>query len=143
MSKTISVNSSMASNFVVQADIRGHKITIDQPDNAGGTNEGPTPLEYFLFSLGGCVATIARIAAKQQKIELRAMEVSVDGDINPAGLLGKATDDRVGFSEIRIEATIDADLNDVQKAEFLDQVCSRCPLHDNVKLVTEVVHQLS
>ncbi|MEH6651315.1 MAG: OsmC family protein [Motiliproteus sp.] len=96
----------------------------------------------FSVLAGGCIATIARTAARQQKIELRAIEVSVAGELNPAGLLGKPTEDRTGFSQIRIEATIDADLNDVQKSEFLDQVCSRCPLHDNVKLVTEVVHQL-
>ncbi len=141
--KTTSVKTTMAGGFAVHADIRGHKITIDQPENAGGTNEGPTPLEYFLFSLGGCIATIARIAAMQQKIALRSMAVSVDADLNPAGLMGRPTDDRAGFSEIRVSATIDADLTDAQKSEFLDQVCLRCPLHDNIKLATAVVHRLS
>lgn len=140
--KTVAVTASMANSYAVQADIRGHKVVIDQPQNTGGTNEGPTPLEFFLFSLGGCIATIARTAATQQRIELRAIEVSVEGDLNPAGLLGKPTDDRTGFSQIRIQATIDADLSDPQKTDFLDQVCLRCPLHDNVKLVSEVVHQL-
>lgn len=140
--KTVAVSAKMANNYAVHADIRGHKVVIDQPENAGGTNEGPTPLEFFMFSLAGCIATIARTAARQQRIELRGIEVSVDGDLNPAGLLGKPTEDRTGFTQIRIEATIDADLSDTQKSEFLDQVCGRCPLHDNVKLVTEVVHQL-
>lgn len=140
--KTVAVTASMTNSYAVHTDIRGHKLVIDQPENAGGTDEGPTPLEFFMFSLAGCIATIARTAARQQKIELRAIEVRVAGDLNPAGLLGKPTDDRIGFNQIRIEATIDADLSDAQKSEFLDQVCLRCPLHDNVERVTEVVHQL-
>ncbi len=140
--KTVSVSTSMTEGYTISADIRGHKVTIDQPENARGTDLGPTPLEQFLFTMAGCVSTIARTAAMQQKIDLRGMQVSASGDLNPAGLLGKPSDDRVGFTEIRIEASIDADLTDAQKAEFLDQVCQRCPLHDNVKLASTVVHEL-
>jgi uncharacterized OsmC-like protein len=143
MPKTVSVSAQMGSRFAVTTDIRGHKLVIDQPQAGGGQNEGPTPLEFFLFSLGGCVATIARIVAQQQKIELRSMQVQVDADLDAKGLLGQPTDNRVGFTEVRICAQIDADLSDQEKAEFLDLVCERCPLHDNVKLATQVVHQLS
>lgn len=140
--KTISVTASMGGSSVVQANIREHRVVIDQPTAAGGTNEGPTPLEYFLFSLAGCIASIARIAAMQQKIELRGMELKVDATLNPAGLLGKPTDDRVGFQTISVDASIDADMNEEEKKVFLDAVCDRCPLHDNIKLETRVDHQL-
>lgn len=143
MSKLVSVTARMGAQFQVDTDIRGHKLIIDQPQAAGGKDEGPTPLEYFLFSLGGCVASIARIMAKQQKIEMRSIDVQVDGDYDPKGLLGQSNDVRVGFTQIRIAARIDADLSDQDKAEFLDQVCQRCPLHDNIELTTQVVHQLA
>jgi len=96
----------------------------------------------MLFAIGGCIGTIGRIAAFQQKISMRSMQVTVEGDYNPAGLLGKETDDRVGFTEIRISAEIDADLSDDQKQAFLDEVCRRCPLHDNLSHGTRVVHRL-
>lgn len=141
-SKTISVAANMGAGWAINADIRDHKVVIDQPQAGGGTNEGPTPLEFFLFSIAGCIGTIGRIAASQKRIELRGMEIKVDADLNPMGLMGKATDDRVGFTQIRIAAQIDADLTDEEKKVFLDEVCDRCPLHDNVKLSTEVVHDL-
>lgn len=141
-SKTISVTANMGQGWAINADIRGHQVVIDQPQASGGTNEGPTPLEFFLFSLAGCIGSIARIAAAQQKIDLKSMEVKVDADLNPMGLMGKPTDDRVGFQQLRVEAQIDADLTDEQKQVFLDEVCDRCPLHDNIKLATEVVHNL-
>lgn len=140
--KTIKVTANMGSGCAIRADIRDHKVVIDQPQAGGGTNEGPTPLEYFLFSLAGCIGSIGRIAASQQKIDLRGMEIRVEADLNPMGLLGKETDDRVGFQEIRVEAEIDADMSDAEKGAFLDLVCDRCPLHDNIKLATTVVHQL-
>lgn len=140
--KTISITANMGNSSAIYADIRDHKMVIDQPTAAGGKNEGPTPLEYFLFSLAGCIASIARIAAMQQKIELRGMELKVDATLNPAGLMGKDTDDRVGFQTISVDASIDADMSDVEKKTFLDAVCDRCPLHDNIKLETRVDHQL-
>ncbi|RDE22732.1 OsmC family peroxiredoxin [Motiliproteus coralliicola] len=140
--KVVSVSATMGNSYTITADVRGHHLTIDQPQNARGNNEGPTPLELFLFSMSGCVATIARTVAMQERLELRGMEVIAEGELNPAGLLGKPTEDRTGFQQIRISATIDADMTDAEKAEFLDRVCDRCPVHDNVKLSSEVVHQL-
>ena len=141
--KTVAVDVQMGNGFAITTDIRGHKLTIDQPQNAGGNNEGPTPLEYFMLSLAGCVASIARIVAMQEKLELRGMEVRAEGDLDPAGLLGKATDQRVGFQQIRVSASIDADLDDAEKAAFLDRVCDRCPVHDNIKLTSVVSHGLA
>ena len=141
--KTVVGSSTMGPGFAISAEIDGHQVTIDQPTQAKGTGTGPTPLQMLLFAIGGCIGTIARIAAFQQKITLRGMQVTVEGDYNPAGLLGKATEDRVGFSEIRISAAIDADLTDAEKQQFLHDVCQRCPLHDNLSHSTQVVHRLA
>lgn len=141
--KTVSVTANMADGFAINSVIDGHTVLIDQPVAAKGTGTGPTPLQMLLFAIGGCIGTIGRIAAFQQKINLRGMQVKVEGDYNPAGLLGKPTDDRVGFTQIRISAVIDADLTDEQKAQFLAEVCQRCPLHDNLSHTSEVVHSLA
>lgn len=140
--KTVVVSAQMDSGFVLGADIRGHSLVIDQPTAAGGTDKGPTPLEYFLFSIAGCVASIGRIAAMQQRLSLRSMKVNVSGYINTDKLMDLPSADRTGFQQIRIEAEIDADMSEAEKQTFLDAICERCPLHDNVHYVTQVVHQL-
>ena len=141
--KTVTVTANMGAGFAIESVIDGHTVLIDQPVAAKGTGTGPTPLQMLLFAIGGCIGTIGRIAAFQQKINLRGMQVKVEGDYNPAGLLGKPTDDRVGFTQIRISAVIDADLTNAQKAQFLDEVCQRCPLHDNLSHTSNVVHSLA
>ena len=58
--KTISATADMGEGFQISAQLGNHRVVIDQPRSAGGSDSGPTPLEYFLFSLAGCVASIGR-----------------------------------------------------------------------------------
>lgn len=143
MLKTVTVESEMGEGFAVTTQLGDHQIFIDQPVNAKGSGLGPTPLQMLLFAVGGCIATIARIAAFQQKIMLRGMKIKVEGDYNPDALMGKPTHERAGFQQIRISAEIDAALSLEQKQRFLDEVCARCPLHDNLLHGTVVNHQLA
>lgn len=135
--KVIEVTTHMAGDWKVTAQIREHLLVIDQPT---ATNEGANPLETFLFSLGGCISAIARMVAREQKIELRQFDVHVRAVMNSAGLLGQPSDDPVGFKDIAINVSIDADLTEEQKRTFLDVVCHRCPVHDNLLHPTLVTH---
>ncbi|MEU8865667.1 OsmC family protein [Streptomyces umbrinus] len=38
------------------ASVRGHELTVDEPVEAGGDNDGPTAVELFAASLASCVA---------------------------------------------------------------------------------------
>src|SRR6266508_5013874 len=42
-----------------EIQIRGHRLTVDQPVEAGGANLGPTPTELFAASLAACVGVYA------------------------------------------------------------------------------------
>lgn len=39
--------------------VRGHGVTVDQPVDAGGSDDGPTPTELFVGSLATCAAFFA------------------------------------------------------------------------------------
>lgn len=140
VNKTVSVSATMENSFQIQVQAGNHSILIDQPKNAGGQDAGPNPLEYFLASVAGCIASIARIVAIQEKINLQGIKIDIDGQMNSAGLLGKATEDRVGFQQFTVKADIEADMNDGEKQAFLDRVCARCPVHDNIAH-TSVIEQ--
>jgi putative redox protein len=60
------------SQFEIRA--RGHKLIRDQPIEAGGYNEGMTPPEFLLASLGSCPAYYAADYLKRQKRAVRAVE---------------------------------------------------------------------
>ncbi|MCL6269577.1 OsmC family protein [Sansalvadorimonas sp. 2012CJ34-2] len=140
VNKVVSVSAEMGKDFRIHAQLGNHLAFIDQPEAAGGTDKGPNPLQLFLFSLAGCIASIGRIAANQKKIELRGMKVNVEAGMNAAGLMGKPTEDRVGFQSFKVNAEIDADMTTEEKQAFLDEVCARCPVHDNIGKATVVEH---
>lgn len=138
--KIIEVKTHMGEGWKVTAQIREHLLVIDQPS---ATNEGANPLETFLFSLAGCISAIAKMVARDRGIVLHQFDVDVKAVMNTAGLLGQATDDPVGFKEINLQAHIEADLSDEEKQAFLDAVCHRCPVHDNLLHPTLVRHNVS
>ena len=109
-----------------------HPFVIDQPKASGGTDEGPNPLEVFLASLPGCISALARIIATQRKIELRGVEVIVEGDIDKDFLLGLTTKGQAGFTEIRTCVKVDADMTEVEKNSYLKEIELRCPISDNM-----------
>ncbi len=131
MISTIKLNAKMGSGFRTEIGC-SHPFVIDQPKAGGGNDEGPNPLEIFLSSLPACICAIGRIIAMQRRINLRGIEVEVEGDIDKDFLMGKTTEGRSGFTEIRTLVKIDADMSDEEKKKFLHEIENRCPIADNM-----------
>lgn len=140
--KEVRVSATLGAGMRIESRVRDHLVTIDQPKNQGGTDTGPTPLELLFCSLAGCIASIARIAAHQQKIALRGLEVTVAGNLDVDVLLGKTQDSRAGFTGITVKTRIDADLTAEQKRAFLHEVDVRCPVSDNLRQLTTISVEL-
>ena len=136
--KTVVVESTLNEKFVIKSDIRGHRILIDQPTNAGSNDTGPTPLELLFASLAGCIGSIGRIVAMQKRIELRGMRIKVEGPLDTDGLLGKPIDGRVGFEGITVSVDVDADMSAEEKEAFIHEVDRRCPVSENLMNATPV-----
>lgn len=128
---TMKVGAKMESTFRTEISC-SHPFVIDQPKAGGGNDEGPNPLEVFLSALPACICAIGRIIANQRRIELRGIEVQVEGDIDKDFLLGKTTDGRAGFTEIRSFVKINADMTPEEKEAFLMDIEKRCPIADNM-----------
>jgi len=136
--KHVAVEAHMGERFKIESTIGSHTLIVDQPKTGGGEDAGPTPLEYFFLSLAGCIATIARIAAKQKRINLRAMDVKVEGDLDVEGLLGRNPAAPVGFSGITVTVKMDADMSQEEKEAFVQEVDRRCPVSANIHDATPV-----
>ena len=129
---TMKVSAEMGTGFSTKINC-SHPFIIDQPKAGGGNDEGPNPLEVFLATLPACICAIGRIIANQKRINLRGIDVEVEGDIDKDFLLGKTQEGRSGFTEIRSFVNIDADMTKEEKEEFLAEIASRCPIADNMK----------
>jgi putative redox protein len=141
--KKVLVEVRQGGSFKTECAAGKHVVVVDQPIVAGGTDEGPTPLDYQLFSFGACITAIGRIIINQRHLPVRSIRVSVEGELNTDRLLGKAAQDRAGFSSIRAVVEIDADLSREEKARLLQEIDDRCPISDNLKNPTAVAITLA
>ena len=71
-------------NVKFAAQLRGHRIVCDQPAANGGADEGPTPPEFLLISLGTCAGVYAAQYLKNHGLSQDGLEVVVAADKVPA-----------------------------------------------------------
>ena len=131
--KTVSIEATSLQGFAVEVKARQFSLMVDQPPDSGGADAGPTPLEYLFFALASCIITIGLIKAHQERLPVRGIQVKVDGDLDTMVLMGKNTEDRAGFQEIRVVVDVDGDLSREEKVKFVQDIELRCPVTDNIK----------
>src|SRR6056297_867408 len=75
-----------------------HNFIIDQPKAMGGNDEGANPMEIFLASLPACICAIGRIIANQKRLDVRSIDVDVEGSIDKDEELDVFVEDEKAFS---------------------------------------------
>jgi|SRR5947209_4489802 len=71
-----------------EAAARGHRVVCDQPAENHGTDEGMTPPELLLASLGTCAGYYAAQYLKTRGLSARGLEIKVHAEkaLRPARL---------------------------------------------------------
>ncbi len=114
---TFKASTYLKDKVLVEANVRGHKIIIDEPKELGGDDQGANPVELVLSALGACQSIVARIYANKLKIDLRNFWVELEGDLDIDGFLGKS-DVRPGFLTIRYTFHIETSAPEEKVEEF-------------------------
>jgi len=113
-------------------------MVVDEPKSSGGTNEGANPVEYLLTALAGCINVVGHVVAKEMGIDIKNMEIDLEGDLNPARFMGVSKTERAGFQEIRVKIKVDSDASEETLKNWLGTVEDRCPVNDNIAHSTPV-----
>jgi uncharacterized OsmC-like protein len=123
---------------------RNFVIAADETEDIGGTNRGPSPPELVLAALGACITVGIAYSAAEEGINLRSVELDVEGDIDLAGFFGRdlPTDARPGFQAIRVTAWVDADAEPDKIAEIVRRGQERSPVTSTVSHPVPVVVRL-
>ena len=109
-----------AVQFQIQA--RQHQIACDQPAENGGFDEGMTPPELFLASLGACAAFYAAQYLKKHKLAQEGTVVRVTAE--------KAKDP-ARLDNFRIEVEVPGDLNDAHRIG-VEKSVHHCLIHNTL-----------
>jgi len=108
----------------VQFEIKARKNSVvsDQPEENGGFDEGMTPPELMLASLGSCAAFYAVDYLKRQKLAVEGTKVRVTAEKakNPARL-----------DQFKIEVEVPAGLSE-EHVKGVDEAVRRCLIHNTL-----------
>jgi uncharacterized OsmC-like protein len=108
----------------VQFEIRAreHTIVSDQPADSGGCDEGMTPPELLLGSLGSCAAFYAAMYLRKYKLASEGTRVRVHAEKmkNPARL-----------DHFRIDVDVPARLSEAHQAG-VEEAVHHCLIHNTL-----------
>jgi uncharacterized OsmC-like protein len=130
--------------FRCRSTIREHSVQMDEPIQLGGTDTAPNMVEAVLAAYGSCLMVGYALNASLRGIQVRDLEIEVEGDLDLAGFFGLSDEVPAGFTDIhatvRLDAEADADtlkaLHDhVLKTSPVGSILTR-PLHVTTDLIT-------
>jgi uncharacterized OsmC-like protein len=101
-----------------------HRITVDQPQSAGGDDDGPTAVELFVSGLVACSAHYAGSYLARRGLPTDGL--SVEGEFT------MATDGPPRVAEVSVSITPPAGLTDSRAAALL-AVTSHCTVHNTLR----------
>ena len=105
-------------------------LDVDHPKVLVGGDNGPTPVEYVLHGLAGCLtAGLANIAAARG-VELTEVTSTVEGDIDLNGILGLDDGVRNGFQQIRVSFSVKGDAPAEKLQALVEQSRARSAVFD-------------
>ena len=122
-----------------QSRVEPFVYDADHPTVLVGTGHAPTPVEFLLHAIAGCLtAGIANIAAARG-VTLHRVSSTVEGDVNVLGILGLDGNVRNGYRQIRVHFDIDADATAETVAAIVEQSRRRSAVYDVLTNGTVVV----
>jgi putative redox protein len=110
------------------AQIRSHRVVVDQPARSGGEDVGPSPIELLGASLGTCVAFYVQQFCHARGLAYEGLRVEVEqrGAANPS---------RIGQFAVRV--ILPGELP-WPYWEMLERVARSCPAHNTLTQGAEV-----
>lgn len=116
-------------NYLAEAKMRNHFAVLDEPVDRGGDNNGPTPVEYLLTAIGGCVSMTLRMYAERKKWDVGEISVNVTQkeELTSDGIKKSLTE----------EISFEKEITEVQKTKLLE-IAGKCPVAKMVKGETEI-----
>ena len=99
----------------------------DEPEQLGGTNTGPNPVEQILGALGNCLSVGYAANATAAGITITDMKIEVEGNLDLHTFLG-LKDGNAGFSDIAVKVDIESDGSDEALKELHKKVAATSPV---------------
>jgi uncharacterized OsmC-like protein len=115
-------------SFRTEVEAGPFQFVMDEPAEAGGGGEGPTPYDMLASALGSCTAMTLHFYARREKLPLEGVDVSVSHDRQHVKDCMDCSTPQGYIHRFRVELRLLGDqLTDEQKQKLL-VIAGRCPV---------------
>jgi putative redox protein len=106
----------------------GHDIVADEPEQLGGSGQGPSPYDLLSAALASCTTMTLQMYAARKKLALQSVAVRVWHDKIHARDCEDCETENGRIDEFRRELVIAGDLSDAERQRLLE-IADKCPVH--------------
>lgn len=121
------VKAECPSHSVSEIAIRDLEFIIDEPEQRGGTNQGPTPTDTVLAALVGCTNVIGHKCAKKLGVEIGHLSISLRCEFDRRGVTLEEEID-LPFRKIDIKVESNGSATEDELQQVASEVSKYCPL---------------
>lgn len=101
-----------------EVEVDGHTLTVDEPTDAGGTDEGPSPTRLLAVALASCTAITIEMYADRKDWSLDGLAVSSSYESSE----GEAP------ASFEVMVHLPGGLSE-QQTERIMVIATKCPVH--------------
>ncbi len=124
-----------------EAKVGKFALACDEPVTAGGTDKAPTPLEFFMSSIGFCENVIFTRHAALLNLQFDSLETSVKGHWERKGQYAIDGADP-SFKDVTIETKVTTKDSIEKVAEVTRRTHKGCPMHATIAKAMKVTDKL-
>lgn len=135
---SFAVESRQVSGFQSTVSTRQFSFDADEPEELGGRDTAPNPVEYLLAALATCQEVTYRLYADALHIPLDGVSVKLEGALDLRGFLDVDDSVRPGYLRINGTVTLDSPAGDEDLARLKQTVDRHCPVLDSLRNPTPV-----
>jgi uncharacterized OsmC-like protein len=138
---TVRADAKLLGQQYQEAKIKDFKIASDEPIPSGGTDKGPTPLDFFAASVGFCENVMFTRHAVLNGLQFDSLETSVRGHWDRKGQY-EADGTSPAFKDMIVETRVTTK-SPVEKVVEVARITHRtCPMHATVTKAMPVTDKL-
>ena len=114
--------------FTHEVEIQGgHHLVIDEPEESGGANQGPSPTRTLAATLAACTAITMEMYADRKGWDVGELEVEVEMEYAQSSV------PRSFVVILRLPTALTED-----QVERLKVIAAKCPVHRALSHETEI-----
>ena len=135
------VQAKLKGSFRTELTIGPHTIVADEPESAGGRDEGPTPYQLLGSALASCTAMTLHFYAKREKFALERVNVSVTSERIHAKDCEDCESENGYVHRFDVRLALSGALTEEQRQKLF-RIAQRCPVYKTLSNEIKIVETL-